>query len=46
MPSFGGFTGTSADSPDGSLLQYALSAALMAAAFIFAVLYRRRPRKR
>lgn len=49
MPSFGGLGGAGSTGGGGSgsaLAQYGLSLAVFAAAFIFALLYRRKPRRR
>ena len=45
MPSFGGGSG-SAGSGGSVLIQYGISLAVLAAAGLFALLYRRKPRRR
>lgn len=49
MPSFGGLGGagsTGGEGSGGALAQYGVSLGVFAAALIFALLYRRRPRRR
>ena len=49
MPSFGGLGGAGSAGGEGSggaLAQYGLSLGVFAAALVFALLYRRRPRRR
>lgn len=49
MPSFGGLGGagsTGGEGSGGALAQYGLSLGVFAAALVFVLLYRRRPRRR